>query len=84
MSRRTATCYSCRRSFPKEDLVRTRVPRGQGGRRHAADLLMCRECSAQQESTNRTVAIIVGVLLVLFILVLLALGIPLDKPLVHR
>ena len=79
--RATSPCYSCGRSILREELVRQRVLRGNRGRRHAGSVLMCRECAAQQRSENMIVFIMGLLFVVLVMLVLAALGIPLDKPL---
>lgn len=77
----TSPCYRCRQAVPRQDVVRQQLPRGTDGRRHTAYVLMCSDCASQQRSTNKTAAVIGLAVLGLTLLLFLALGIPLNRPL---
>ena len=75
----SSPCYGCRQQVPRHELVRQQLLRGHGGRRHTGYVLMCSNCAAQQQSENRSVAMVVLLVLGLLTLLFVALGIPLTK-----
>lgn len=63
-------CHRCRCALPAGSGVPTRLMRGHGGRRHAGTVLMCQSCSSAAGSEQKTVAVIVLVVLAVIGLVL--------------
>lgn len=51
-------CYQCRRTLPRDRLVRQQVLKGHQGRIRNGYVLMCSDCSSKVRSNNATVAII--------------------------
>ena len=74
----TSACYSCRRSVPRHELISQQMFRGARGRRHSGYVLMCSDCAVEQQSENRTVAIVAVVGMGLVFLLFWAVGVPLN------